>query len=353
MVRDKNKKNKNKNSYRSRLSLLLLTALIFVLASGQLSNAGLVCKQCEKPIDASRYFVVDGENYDSLCYVTHIAGKCGYCNEPISGSWYVQAGQKYHSKCMVDFVLPRCLVCDSPLFEAHYSDGLGGHVCDNHLGSVDNCHSCQRFVKEGKTEGLGRFNDGRLACANCLATAVVDLTQAERLMRTVRRELARLGIEITVQAKLELVNVDQLLRQSQGFVNDPLGVTIYRRETIFGGLVSFKDFRLFILNGLPEAHLKAVLAHELMHVWIFANAGDDHESLLCEGSCEYAAYRVLLNDRSESGQFYLAHLLDNDDPIYGVGFLQVKNLVDQLGISGWLAYLKTNRTVPRQATADY
>lgn len=352
MVREKNKTNKKPKTIRLRISIPLLLAMLLLLTSSQLINAGLICKQCDQPIDTSRYFVVDGNYYDSLCYVTHIAGSCGYCHESITGSWYVQDGQKYHSRCLVDFVLPHCLVCDTPLFEAHYSDGMDGYVCGRHLASVDNCHSCQRFVKEGRTEGLGRFDDGRYACAKCLATAVVDLKQAERLMRSIRRELASLGIEITVPATLELVDVDQLLRQSEGFVNDPLGVTVYRRETIFGGLVSFKDFRVLALTGLPEAHLKAVLAHELMHVWIFANAGDDHEPLLCEGSCEYAAYRVLLNDQSESGQFYLSHLLDNDDPTYGDGFVQVKDLVDKLGINGWLDYLKTNRTVPRQATID-
>lgn len=373
-------KSKRNKKLTSRISLTLLTVLLLVLSNSQLSNAGpicvhcnleikgsafvtadqktyhtdhFLCVRCDQPIHASQFFVVDGKQYDSLCYVTHVTGSCGYCNKPITGKYYTENGLKYHSDCMLDHVVPRCLVCDVPLIKAHYSDGMNNYVCEQDLLSVDNCHSCQRFVKEGKTEGLGRFNDGRFACAQCLSTAVVDLKQAERLMRDIRRELAGIGIEITAQARLELVDVEQLRRQSEGFANDPLGVTLYRRETIMGGLISFKDFRVLVLAGLPEAHLRSVLAHELMHVWMFFNAGDDHEPLLCEGSCEYAAYRILLNDKSESGQFYLSHLLANDDPTYGQGFLQVKDLVNRLGIDGWLEYLKINRTGPWQASADY
>ena len=316
-------------------------------------NNHFLCSHCGQPINGNKYYIVDGKPYDSACYVSSFVDKCDYCGKPIMGEYYIKEGKKYHSQCMKDHVAYRCLVCDKPLMDVRYSDGMGGYVCEEHLETVDKCHSCQRWVVEGKTEGLGKFNDGRFACAKCLATAVVDLGQAERLIASVRRELAQMGIEIIAPIELELTDVIQLRRQGVGFATDPLGVTLYRKESMMGGLITFKDFRILVLSGLPEAHLKAVLAHELMHVWLFDNAGDDHEPLLCEGSCEYAAYLVMLNDKSESGQFYLNHLLANDDPIYGQGLRMVMELANGLGIDGWLEYLKVNRTGPWQASTDY
>jgi hypothetical protein len=84
-----------------------------------------------------------------------------------------------------------------------------------------------------------------------------------------------------------------------------------------------------------------------MHVWLCQNCPEDQEELLREGSCEYASYLILLDDKSDAGQLRLGRLLAKSDPVYGEGLRRIIEMVGQYGVDGWLDYLKDNSELPR------
>jgi hypothetical protein len=183
-------------------------------------------------------------------------------------------------------------------------------------------------------------------CESCQETAITDLDEAGAIMKDVVRHLGKEGIDITPEIKMRLVTLDELGRISDRFTPDQMGITIFEKQTIADGFWSRSDFKICILFGLPAYHFRVIMAHELMHVWLFKNGqADQIEPTLCEGSCNYASYLILRRDKSQKGQLLLERFVNDDDPVYGEGFRKVKTYVDRVGIEHWLSYL-TKQTQP-------
>ncbi|MCH7680567.1 protein DA1 [candidate division KSB1 bacterium] len=219
-------------------------------------------------------------------------------------------------------------------------------VCRRHLDDVLDCHSCFSYVSPALDDGSKRYADGRVICSKCQATAVEDDNEALAIMEEVKAQLASAGLVIEQEFKLKFVSVQELSKLSSNYQRDQLGVTRFRKTEILAGLVSFQDFEIFILSGLPLPQLKAVLAHELMHVWQFANTPNPQNLQLCEGNCQYAAYLVLSDDDSEEGQFFSKFIEEHKDSNYGDGFRFVSAEVKKRGFKPWLEYLKVNQNPP-------
>lgn len=305
-----------------------------------------LCAQCDQPIGNARYFTIDGRSYDSACFIEHIAPRCNYCGKPVSGEWITNDSGNYHSSCYFEHVAPRCLVCKRPISGEYFFDEFGMTVCADHKDNVRQCHACSRLLSEQGGHQSQPYGDGRLMCAGCRKTAVSDVDDARHLMREVIEDLRGEGIEINGRIDLRLVNQRELTDLSHEFIEDRLGVTIYEKTGLIPGVWSFKDFKICILYGLPKTLLRSVLAHELMHVWIFKNGPTDQDRQLCEGSCEYASFLVLSRNPSEESRFYVDRLRENPDPIYGEGFRKVSAMVGEIGKDKWLTYLKENSTAP-------
>ena len=178
-------------------------------------------------------------------------------------------------------------------------------------------------------------------------TSITDLDEAGSIMTDVVKQLRKEGIDITPEISLRLVTLDELGEISEGFKPDQLGIAIYESEEIAGGFWSRTDYKICILYGLPAYHFRVIIAHELMHIWLYKNGPTDNVDLaLTEGSCNYAAYLILRKDKSEKGQLLLERFVIDKDPIYGEGFRKVRDFVDKVGIAKWLSYLTKNRKPP-------
>ena len=305
------------------------------------------CAHCSKPIGDQRFYEQDGSYYDSTCFADHIVFRCGYCSEPILTSYIQNDSAVYHSTCFYDHVVDRCMICKNALMEKYYSDPFGNMVCADDFEKILKCQSCARFLKDGPGSAHLRYPDGRMMCASCQKIAITDLDEAGAIMKDVRRQLAEDGIDITPEIKMRLVTLDELGEISDDFTPDQMGITIFEKQEIAGGFWSISDYRICILFGLPEYHFRTIVAHELMHVWLFKNGqAEKIAPILCEGSCNYAAYLILSQDKSEKGQLLLERFVVDDDPIYGEGFRKVRSYVDKVGIERWLSYLTKNTQPP-------
>lgn len=305
-----------------------------------------MCANCLKPIGEEDFYKDNGRYFDRNCYENFITDKCKYCIEPIIGKYIIFESEIYHLACFDENIDKKCLVCNESAVGGGFIDIRKNAVCRRHLDDVLDCHSCFSYVSPDLNDGSRRYSDGRVVCSKCLATAVEDDSQALTIMEEVKAKLAGAGLVIDREFKLTFVSIQELSKLSSSYRRDQLGVTRFRKTEMLAGLVSFQDFEIFILSGLPLPQLKAVLAHELMHVWQFANAPNPQDLQLCEGSCQYAAYFVLMDDNSEEGQFFSKFIEQHKDSNYGDGFRFVLEEVNRRGFKPWLEYLKVNKNPP-------
>ncbi len=305
-----------------------------------------ICANCLKPIGAEEFYRDNGRYFDRVCFENFITDKCNYCIEPIIGEFVTYESKVYHADCYNDHVGKKCIVCNEVAIGGAYIDIRENAVCRRHRDDVLECHSCFSYVSPDLVDGSSRYSDGRVICNLCRATAVEDDNEATAIMEEVKAQLAGAGLAIDREFKLKFVPIDELSKLSSSYQREQLGVTRFRKTEMLGGLVTFQDFEIYILSGLPRPQLKAVLAHEMMHVWQFVNAPNLQNLQLCEGSCQYAAYLVLMDDSSEEGQFFSKIIEEHKDSNYGDGFRFVLEEVKRRGFISWLEYLKVNQDPP-------
>jgi hypothetical protein len=259
----------------------------------------------------------------------------------VDGTYY------YHSSCYLDNIAPRCSQCNKPITEEYFTDGYGNAVCEQHADHADRCSACKRFLVQQPGETVTRYDDGRAVCGLCAAKAIVDIDEAKRILNDVKGQLARHGIKIDKEFSLRLVGLPELHRRSDDNGADQEGLTVYRQEKFLGGLWTVSDYDIYILYGLPYERFIGIAAHELMHIWLLENAPSSPTAPLVEGSCNYAAFLVINACASEEAAHAIRRMQEDPHPDYGQGYRAVRSLVDEIGLSGWLIYLRENKTLPQ------
>jgi hypothetical protein len=272
---------------------------------------------------------------------------CDYCGKQITGDYIITDSGTYHEHCYEDHVAVRCAVCGQIIDGEYYTDYWGNSVHAHHKGVIPQCEYCGRFISDYTTGGGYEYRDGRIVCRLCDKTAIIDSSDARNMMREVSVILNSRGIEITEDdLPLHLVDKNEMAELRADEEGHPHGFTYARVTTTIGGIVVARRFEIYMLYGLPRMHFIATMAHELMHVWLHRNAPEDIDSILCEGSCNYAAFLVLEEFSGPERDFVMAVMRDDPDPVYGEGFRRVAEYVRRNGINSWLAYLQRNSNPP-------
>jgi hypothetical protein len=114
------------------------------------------------------------------------------------------------------------------------------------------------------------------------------------------------------------------------------GFTDHNTKSRNGKIISSSS-HIYILTNLPRTLFRAVLAHELLHVYLFQN-DLDLRSDIREGFCNLGSELVYENDRSEFAKFRLANMKASLDPDYGVGYRKMSTLLYK---KGWYQLLET------------
>jgi len=335
---------------------------------GVSADAAVTCDHCDKPIDEGRWITVDGKNYhanhflcercgadltrqpfyeeagkyyDSTCYAVLFMDACDYCGEPLVGKYMQNESGKYHVSCYEEHIATRCGICGGIISDRYFIDSRGNNFHAEHKDEYPECEYCGCLAAEAITGEGARYDDNRQVCGLCLAEVVSGADEAKRLMADVLVRLTGHGIVIDEKKiPLELIDRNRMQRISKGAHKDPLGYTTYKRTSTLGGLISSKDFRIYVLHGLPRPEFEFAIAHELMHVWLFKNAPLEMNPVLCEGSCDYAATRVLLLSKEDGATRVWRKAMENPDAVYGEGLRNVDSYVNRVGIGTWLEYLK-------------
>lgn len=326
----------------------LITPLILalVLASTTLAEAKEVrCDDCRKTI-AGQYRIYDGKNLHDRCYKLRYALYCDLCAREISGSYSVFEGKNLHESCYEKRYALRCTLCRQSISGPYSYNSWGDTLHSRHNNEYPKCEYCNRLIFESMT-GIGvRLPDGREVCGKCNALAIQDIKEARAVMEQVLTTLSVRGIDVGHNFDLHLVDRSGMSEMSNELGHEAWGVTEFELKHSFFGLIEERYTGVTVLEGLPQVTLMGVLAHELMHVWLFANASPKMEKILSEGSCEYASYLVLKDMTSARARQYLAHQMASEDLVYGTGFREMLKFVAREGLSGWLDYLRNNTAAP-------
>jgi hypothetical protein len=305
-----------------------------------------LCEHCRNPIIDLKYYKKDGKYYCERCYFELFKPKCACCGKPIIKDGVIVDGKTYHDSCYNRFIAPRCALCGEIIEDTCIEDFWGNKYHSYHKGKAPQCMYCGRFISENLTHGGDLQADGRYICGLCKRSAITDIASAETLVEDVRMRLNYMGIIIPAEnTRVHLAESAELKRISAGRFADPMGFAKYR-EVLSGKNVTARASDIYLLKGMPESHFISVAAHELMHLWQYANAQTDNNPALCEGSCNYASYLILQQYQTKEAAYMISGLMHDPDEYYGEGFRRVKKFVDENGIDGWLDLLKSSRTLP-------
>lgn len=329
---------------RPGLALVLL-ALVLLLISVPGRAGNLFCDGCGRTIDG-KYYTHSGLNLHPDCYTRLYAPRCGQCGAAIEGRYIELDGRHLHPECYQKYYAQYCGVCGGALNGQFLRNAWGDVYCARHADEYKTCEFCGRLICERLTGGGVRYPDGRHACKRCQASAVNAVGDGRLLIDTVKAVLARHGINAGLDFNFHLIDKSEMARLTSSSDRDSWGYTeLKRRPGMFGWFLSDR-IDMYLLDGMPRVIFMRVLAHELMHVWLFEHAPLDMNHMLVEGSCEYAAYLALAELDDPLARYDLSTQRDNRDLAYGAGFRSVSTYVGEVGVDRWLTYLKGHEDPP-------
>jgi len=219
-----------------------------------------------------------------------------------------------------------CAICLTSINDEYLMDAWGNKFHKYHLDNGTFCNSCSRIISESITNGGFKYNDGRFLCSLCQSTIIEFQKQIDKSYDSVLKQLYNVGFtNIPKNITINLVNLNLLKEFSGDLAHSELkGFTKIDKNS------SNNKFAIYILFGLPEIEFNAVLAHELLHVWLHLNNSKISINYK-EGFCNLGSYLIYLNDNSKFSKIHLKAMERNPDPIYGYGYIQVKSMLDKLG----------------------
>jgi len=303
-----------------------------------------LCHECGKPIAHTSFYKKDGHYFCADCYAKLFKERCALCGEPIMDNHVIFEGTHYHDSCFRKVHV--CALCGEFIDGPYIEDFWGNKYHAYHRDKAPSCDYCGRFISDELTGGAVEYDDGRLICGLCYASAVSERPAAEKILLETRDRLDRLGIHIVhPEIRLHLVDRHKLAEITRHADNRHMGHTRFTRVEETGRPTSM-EFDIYILHGMPRYYFTMIAAHELMHVWQFINAPDSNDASLCEGSCNYASYLVLKTYSAPEIDYLIHNLVNDQDEIYGEGFRRVKKFADDRGLTEWLALLRSSRHFP-------
>lgn len=304
---------------------------------------GLVCGHCGKVLGQS-WITASGKNYHEQCYRAFVQPKCGICKKGISDQYAEDEGKKYHIHCFKDNKLPKCTYCKVPLEGTHLKDPWGNLYHEHHRGQeTPTCFSCARVISRQTSNGGVRLNDGRTLCSFCNKYAITTMAQVDPHHRAALATLGKVGITgIPSGLTIELVDRKELARRTNGLSyhiqGGMRGLTL-SEETLVGKKRKSTKHTIYLLQHMATLELEGVLAHELIHVWLFENR-IKLSNAETEGLCNLGNYLTYTKAPSPMSAHFLESLNTDKDPIYGDGYRKMKKRLDEEGWPKLLASIK-------------
>lgn len=172
-----------------------------------------------------------------------------------------------------------------------------------------------------------RLPDGRMRCTTCTSTLVKTKEEIEEICQRVIANLdSFFGANIDMPISLEVVDEKKLKKK----IGVPLGTKDEKSMLILGVAINDKKkYRIILENGAPRISLIATFAHELTHIWQYANWDNQKDFKACSGDKRLLIYEGMAK-WAEIQYLYLIgetaiakreeYITRNREDEYGAGF---------------------------------
>ena len=225
-----------------------------------------------------------------------------------------------------------CAICLDPMENEFSIDAWGNRYHSYHEQEGVFCSSCSRIISEKITKGGYHFPGGRFLCSLCQSSLIENEEDIHYSFLSVLKQLNSVGfMNIPKDLTISLINGRKLVELSSRQGKECLkGFTL-----VENGSSKRKTYRLFLLFGLPTIEFQAVLAHELLHVWLLVNQVKMGETRI-EGFCNLGSALILENNDTKFAHIHLQSMNENPHPAYGDAYRSEMQQVQKIG---WLKYI--------------
>ena len=302
-----------------------------------------LCASCGKLINGA-YQSKNDKYYHPDCYLLKEGMICAYCSKILDQEYTVSRGKKYHADCYEKFILPKCAICGLPLKDIFRVDIYENKYHAYHDEELKRCNSCGRLICESLTKGGKIYSDGRHICNLCYSTAITNSGRYFDLLKKVMNKLKSFGIHLN-EKTIGISGVDRnaLKSKSQNYSDNTHGYCDSQTATETMNKKVIKksiSHHIYVLSGMPLVLTESTIAHELMHAWLNENTADNHPEKIREGSCNYVSYIYLINLNLAGVSDFITMLEKDSSPVYGKGFLEIREKFGGKQIMEFLNYLK-------------
>ena len=224
-----------------------------------------------------------------------------------------------------------CSICFHPLDSIFSVDAWGNTFHTYHEQEGIFCHSCSRIISQSVTQGGYVYLDGRHLCSLCTITAVNNDSVIQNAYRSVISQFEQVGItNISNNISISLVDLEQLNQDAGELSHFKLKGFTRIDPKLENTKQSVNPFQIFILFGLPRIEFEAVLAHELLHVWLHNNK-TTLSPKSTEGFCNLGRYLIYQNDNTHFSNIHLQAMENSEDLAYGIEYKYLKAQLKQMG----------------------
>lgn len=301
----------------------------------------IVCHGCNKPI-VGEYIQALGHNWHQSHFV------CTTCGKPFANGQFLQRdGKPYCERDYYEVFGKRCGICHEPIRGQYFTDSWENAFCDRHGKEFEQCFTCRRLICQSLTGGGVVYEDGRRMCNLCRKTAVDSIDAAMPLFAQVRSVLAKQGLRLDegIRIPLRLASEDEIDKLAGGTQQIEAGISLLETVTLNSVEAGRNVKDVVILYGLPVTHASAVLAHEFGHVWCFLNNVPHISLAVQEGICEMFSFCYLAQLDTPESRFHMKGIENNNDPVYGGGFRQIRDAMRSRTFVAMLADLRKNESL--------
>ena len=239
---------------------------------------------------------------------------------------------------------PKCVICGKEIQGEFVYDQWGNCACSLH--EIENCFSCHRIIgnystKSARSGKIGfKVENGRCVCGLCQETSVVNNKQIKNSDDFVMKLLGKVGFKIIK----ERISIRLISRQDMEAVAPGAEGLCSTSNANDARLTSSE---IFILSAMPKIKFESVLAHELLHWWIFYNGVEDGVSV--EGFCNIGEALVLNYYAAQKRDDLAIHLRTEANSSrnfdYGAMFVAQKAKLNRLGWKAYIDDILTNKKI--------
>lgn len=232
---------------------------------------------------------------------------------------------------------PECSICSNIIKDKeYYVDAWGNPFHMYHKKTGIFCECCSRLISEKITNGGYKLDDGRYICSLCDVSVIKSDDEINNSFDRVLKILEDNGVKGIKKEELKIQLINRNLMSEQYKFHEVEHLKGLTKVT-----PSNKEiFSIFILNNLPKVQFEAILAHELLHVWLFKKNINLSKTIM-EGFCNLGSYLIYNLDNTKFSKIHLLSLENRNNNSNVTEYKILKGIMDKKGFNYLLKNIGT------------